>query len=1233
MRVAAAAEMSRTAFVRRCGATTFAWLARGPVIGALHVGGITARSIVDARAAGIRSPAQPVDVAFVRAIVASVARTEITVLALGIALGIALGWVAERLARWRDGVASARAVDVIFLVVLEHAALVAWAMAHHPDRYAAWYAAGGARRTALVLVTDTFGATGSVALLLVAAALHVSLPRLRRRMQALEREPLGSPAPRVTSRSPAASRSSGASRSPGASTLVAAAIVAAGIAALVVTDRGTLVRPPLRTTAPPAARDDRPDIVLVVVDSLRADRLDPRVMPNLARLAARGTTFDHAFVTLPQVLPSWATLLTGREPHDHGIRSPLPAAAPPLDALPGRLRSRGYRVALVGDDALEELARIDVGFGPSARAESSPSAGALFAACTPMLPILGSAVGYAIAPEMRVAAKRREPLLVAEDARAALRSAGGPVFLAAVLSAARAPIAAVAGSEPSGRRSYRGPYKYLGPAVEGVIAAEDIEHVRYLYDGAVRSVDDAIGRIVRDIEVERSDRERVVVVIGNRGKRLFDHGRGGEAGEHLFGDEGTHVPLVVFDSRRQVPRRAGDVVRDTDVAPALGGYAEGPYSEEPGADGHAIPFIASALRREAGGGGRADVRGTVPAARPPAAGPVDPRSPRRAYSETGPWLEESTPDLAPELRIPYPGGHGLVTFEPGRTNATIRPELEPTTTVARHRSVRDERYKLVYVPTRGAARYFLFDTVADPGELHDVAREHPAELERLSAHLWSWMLEDPAMTRAGDRLVPKLAHLEAAHGPRNVVWIVADDGGEALSRALSPRGARFTNAYASATDPTNALASVLVGARPSELAGLDASAAFGGDAVTDSPLLPRILERHGLAVQAFVTGRSSVPGFAAAETEAASPIASNAPLRAATTWITANARGPFFAFVDLSSSPPADDDALSALLTALDASLLTERTLVVLSGPGAISSRAAAPRDRSSRVPLVIVAPGMSRPNVTVAAAVRTIDIVPTILDATNLEPAPVVSGRSLRVLASGAEEASERVVLVEGISTRALVHDRWKLVVPASSGATFAPRLFDQVVDPEGRRDLAAARAEVLAEMVARFTAAAANQPVAGSPEVAPTAPPHPVLHLRFVGGSVPRRVAGTIHLGAGRSGHRSAPEVRPIELGHDDFRLAGTTLEVAFRTRPEAPVGFDIVLDPSAVPVTWELWLDDERWPDEAVFAGPFGFRASLLRNGLANDEARALARSNVRATIDPRRETGLFIERSLR
>lgn len=72
----------------------------------------------------------------------------------------------------------------------------------------------------------------------------------------------------------------------------------------------------------PAPR--RPDVVLVVVDTLRADALgiggaDPDPAPFLASLAREGTVFESAWATSSWTAPATGSLLTGRYPDAHGV--------------------------------------------------------------------------------------------------------------------------------------------------------------------------------------------------------------------------------------------------------------------------------------------------------------------------------------------------------------------------------------------------------------------------------------------------------------------------------------------------------------------------------------------------------------------------------------------------------------------------------------------------------------------------------------------------------------------------------------------------------------------------------------------------------------------------------------------------------------------------------------------------------------------------------------------------
>ncbi len=74
-----------------------------------------------------------------------------------------------------------------------------------------------------------------------------------------------------------------------------------------------------------AQAPSQPNIVLITIDTLRADRLGAygyagARTPHLDALAARGRRFDQATTPLPRTTPALASLLTGLEPRSHGSR-------------------------------------------------------------------------------------------------------------------------------------------------------------------------------------------------------------------------------------------------------------------------------------------------------------------------------------------------------------------------------------------------------------------------------------------------------------------------------------------------------------------------------------------------------------------------------------------------------------------------------------------------------------------------------------------------------------------------------------------------------------------------------------------------------------------------------------------------------------------------------------------------------------------------------------------------
>lgn len=74
-----------------------------------------------------------------------------------------------------------------------------------------------------------------------------------------------------------------------------------------------------------AADRQRPHVVLITVDTLRADHLSSygyhlKTSPVMDQLAADGVRFDRAYSAIPMTGPSHFSMFTGRYPQEHGAR-------------------------------------------------------------------------------------------------------------------------------------------------------------------------------------------------------------------------------------------------------------------------------------------------------------------------------------------------------------------------------------------------------------------------------------------------------------------------------------------------------------------------------------------------------------------------------------------------------------------------------------------------------------------------------------------------------------------------------------------------------------------------------------------------------------------------------------------------------------------------------------------------------------------------------------------------
>ena len=95
----------------------------------------------------------------------------------------------------------------------------------------------------------------------------------------------------------------------------------------------------------------QPNVVLIVVDSLRRDRLSVyghhrSTSRNIDSLAQAGVRYDRAYATAPWTTPSVASILSSRLASNIGIRRGRTALPDELELLSELLKRKGYHTGL-----------------------------------------------------------------------------------------------------------------------------------------------------------------------------------------------------------------------------------------------------------------------------------------------------------------------------------------------------------------------------------------------------------------------------------------------------------------------------------------------------------------------------------------------------------------------------------------------------------------------------------------------------------------------------------------------------------------------------------------------------------------------------------------------------------------------------------------------------------------------------------------------------------------------
>jgi arylsulfatase A-like enzyme len=313
----------------------------------------------------------------------------------------------------------------------------------------------------------------------------------------------------------------------------------------------------------PAARPRPPNLVLISIDTLRADHLSlygyPRpTSPNIDRWARSGAVFDAAVTSAPWTLPSHLSLFTGLDALRHGVNHPNPAPGR-LTLMAEHLRAAGYATAAVtGGSFLHPKFGLNQGF------DFYRSSG------VDRADELADGIARAIA---WLTENRRRPFFFffhtyeIHDPYEPRQ----PWFGRFAEASADAEGSVVTSGRPRGQRGAFRLQKTFNiryaDRPDEPLSGDSLDAAVDRYDSGIAYVDAEIGKLLARLHDLDLDDDTVVVLTSDHGESLGEHDLAGHG--YLY-DDNLLVPLIVAAPGRDWKgRRIGDQVRLIDVLPTV----------------------------------------------------------------------------------------------------------------------------------------------------------------------------------------------------------------------------------------------------------------------------------------------------------------------------------------------------------------------------------------------------------------------------------------------------------------------------------------------------------------------------------------------------------------------------------------------------------------------------------------------------------------------------------------
>jgi arylsulfatase A-like enzyme len=272
---------------------------------------------------------------------------------------------------------------------------------------------------------------------------------------------------------------------------------------------------------------DHPHIVLVVVDTLRPDWLEPYgygepTSPELQRWAEHGFTFERVLAQSSWTKVSMASFMTSLWPRTHGIEAPSDGLDDGARTLAEVLREAGYATAAVQSNGwLEQSFGFEQGFDQYVFPRAEGAARQLWASS--LWPH-----GDRVLEESRRLLDGRDP--------------EKPLFL---------------------YLHFMDVHEYAAPPELRSFGTDQ----RGLYLASIRWVDETLGRVREMLERRGLLDDTILVLASDHGEAFGENGAHGHAA-NVFSPV-LRVPLIVKPPFDMPARRITAQVRNIDIAPTL----------------------------------------------------------------------------------------------------------------------------------------------------------------------------------------------------------------------------------------------------------------------------------------------------------------------------------------------------------------------------------------------------------------------------------------------------------------------------------------------------------------------------------------------------------------------------------------------------------------------------------------------------------------------------------------